>query len=90
MAGGVHLYAPIPHTHPIAEAGDLPKGWDYWGAYDRAILSCCNKIIVLKLDGWQESKGVQAEIAIAAEQGITIEYLEPDAVLLAEMEKGKV
>ena len=78
MNGGVYLYSAISHSHPIAEAGSLPLGWDFWGAYDRAILSCCNKVIVLRLDGWRESKGVQAEIAIAAEQGIPVEYIDEE------------
>lgn len=78
MRGGVHLYSPIAHTHPIAEAGDLPKGWDFWKQYDSAILSCCHTLIVLRIDGWQESKGIQAELQIAAELGITIEYIDPD------------
>lgn len=77
MGAGVYLYAPISHTHPIAEAGDLPKGWDYWGAYDRAVLSCCHKLIVLREEGWQDSKGIAGELAIAAELGIAVEYMEP-------------
>lgn len=74
MREGVYVFSPISHTHPIAECGDLPRGWDYWEAYDRALLSCCSKLIVLQLPGWEQSVGVQAETAIARELGLDIEY----------------
>lgn len=79
MRKGMHIYSPISHTHPIALAGDLPLGWEYWQAYDRAILSACCKLIVLMLDGWKESKGVTGEIAIACELGLDVEYISPNA-----------
>ena len=77
MTAGEMIFAPISHTHPIAVDGDLPKGWDFWERYDRAILSCCHKIIVLRLPGWTESRGVRAEIEMAQEMGIPVEYIDP-------------
>lgn len=76
MRQGLHVFSPISHTHPIAMAGELPLGWDFWEAFDRAYLSHCHKIIVLKLEGWDQSKGVTAELKIAKELGLEIEYLE--------------
>lgn len=77
MRAGLMVFSPISHTHAIAVVGDLPTGWDYWAAFDRAYLEACNKIIVLKLPGWEESQGVAGEIAIALELGIPVEYLDP-------------
>jgi hypothetical protein len=77
MGQGLHIYSPISHTHPIAEAGDLPKGWDYWKGYDYAIMNCCAKVVVLQIPGWLESRGVQAEIKIAEELNLPVEYIEP-------------
>ena len=76
MRQGRKVYSPISHTHPIAQYG-LPKGWDFWEQYDRAILSRCTEVIVLMLHGWKESKGVTAEIEIAKELGLPVSYLEP-------------
>lgn len=76
MAQGMYIFSPISHTHPIAEVGGLPRGWDYWEGYDRKILKFCDRIIVLKLDGWDISTGVQAEIKIGQEFGIPVEYME--------------
>lgn len=75
MRDGMHIFSPISHTHPIAEAGDLPKGWEFWAEYDRRILAVCERVIVLMQDGWKESKGVAAELKIAEELGLPVEYL---------------
>ena len=75
MKQGVHIFSPISHTHPIAEAGDLPLGWEFWQGYDRAILAACAKVIVLMQDGWQNSTGVTAERKIAYDMGLPIEYM---------------
>jgi len=77
MSLGAFVYSPISHTHPIAMDGSLPLGWDFWGQYDRVILECCSKLVVYKLIGWEDSKGVAAEIKIAKELGLPIEYVNP-------------
>ena len=75
MASGFHVFSPISHSHPIALAGDLPISWDYWSEYDRIMLSCCEMLVVLELEGWEESTGLTAEIRIARELGIHIVYM---------------
>lgn len=79
MAGGQHVFSPISHTHPIAEAGDLPLGWEYWETYDRAILQMCSELVVLMVPGWDQSKGVRGEVAIAESMGIPVRFIQPDA-----------
>lgn len=81
MGEGLHIFSPISHTHPIALAGDLPLGWDYWAAYDHAILRACCKLLVLRSDGWEQSRGIAGEIAIAIGLGIPIEFVEPEIPL---------
>lgn len=76
MRDGLHIFSPISHTHPIALVGDLPKGWEFWQQYDRAIIACCCKLIVLRQPGWEDSVGVKVEIGIAREVGIPVEYLD--------------
>lgn len=75
MQQGLIIFSPISHTHPVAVKCGLPKDWQYWEKFDRAYLSCSNKLLVLCLDGWLESNGVQAEIKIAREMGIPVEYI---------------
>lgn len=76
MGKGEFIYSPIAASHPIAEAGGLPKTWDYWAEYDREMISHCGKLIVLKLNGWEESVGIAAEIEIANGFGIPVEYMD--------------
>jgi hypothetical protein len=76
MAEGYYIFSPIAHTHPIALAGSLPGDWQYWAGYDREIIKNCKFVLVFRLNGWEESAGVQAEIKLAKELGIPIEYLD--------------
>lgn len=73
---GELVYSPLTHSHPIALAGDLPGGWDYWRAHDEWMLERCSVLAVLMLPGWRESVGVQAEIALARKRGIPITMVE--------------
>jgi hypothetical protein len=77
MAAGLHVFSPISHTHPIALCCDLPLGFNYWEAFDRAILSRCTRLVILMLPGWSESTGVAGELAIAEEMGLPVEYRAP-------------
>lgn len=76
MGQGKYVFSPISHTHPIAEAGKLPGDWNYWEGYDRRILSFCDRIIILKLPGWETSTGVNGEIKIGKNSNIPIEYMD--------------
>lgn len=71
------VFAPIPMTHPMAIYGELPGDWRFWKRFDTVYVGLCKELWVLKLSGWQESKGVLAEIAMAEEQGKNVVYLNP-------------
>lgn len=75
MGQGLYVFSPISHTHPIAAAGALPLGWDFWEGYDREMLSACGALVVLCLDGWNRSTGVTSEIAIAEELGLPVFFV---------------
>ena len=77
MSEGEIVFSPISHTHPIHLAGSLPGDWQFWEQFDKIYLGYSKKIIVLMLPGWDTSKGVQAEIKIAEEIGIPVEWLNP-------------
>jgi len=53
----------------------LPTDWAFWQHVDREHLERCDEMVVLMLDGWEESAGVQAEIRIARELGKPVRYL---------------
>ena len=59
---GEIVYSPIVHGHAIATAHELPTDHDFWLRHCFAMLERADNLHVLMLDGWKESKGVQAEI----------------------------
>jgi hypothetical protein len=67
------VFSPIAHSHPLTRFG-LPLEWDFWERYDRHHLERCESVLVLMLDGWEESRGVQAEIALAQSLGKPVWY----------------
>lgn len=75
MQRGMLVFSPIAHCHSINRYG-LPPTWDYWKQLDIALLSRCDGLLVLMLDGWKESRGVRAETYYAIEHDMPIEYLE--------------
>ena len=64
IRAGHIVFCPIAHSHPLVEYG-LPTDWAYWERSARAFLERCDEMVVLMLDGWEESVGVRAEIRIA-------------------------
>ena len=80
IRSGTQVFSPVAHTHPIAAYG-LPMEWASWEKYDRMFLEMCSEVWVLMLDGWRESKGVQAEIGIARELGRPVLYVEAARVI---------
>jgi hypothetical protein len=54
------------------------NGWDFWEWIDRHFLERCDEVVVLTVDGWRESAGVQAEVRIAGELGKPVRYVAPE------------
>jgi hypothetical protein len=79
MRAGLSVYAPIVHSHPLVRYG-LPIEWEFWQAHDCEHLQRCDEVMVLTLDGWKTSRGVQAEIALAIELDLPIRYLSPSMI----------
>lgn len=89
MRDGLHIFSPISHAHPIALAGNLPKCWEFWQEYDRAILAACAKMIVLMQDGWKTSVGVTAERKLATKMSICIDYMKTPLVIRELINENK-
>jgi len=81
MKKGFVVFSPIVHGHNL-----LPElnHWkhDDWISWDFGILKKCDMIYVLKLEGWEQSRGLEAELEFAAKHNILTAWLEvetPDA-----------
>lgn len=79
MLEGVSVFAPVPHSHVIADylPRDVRMNHAFWMIQDLAVLRHCDRMVVLTLPGWERSRGIQREIQFARENGIPVEFRAP-------------
>jgi Domain of unknown function (DUF1937) len=70
------VYSPISHSHSIEAVTKHVQATEYWLSFDEAFMDVCSELVVLKLPGWKESKGVTHEIAYFKQQGKPVSYME--------------
>jgi hypothetical protein len=78
LRAGQVVFSPVVHSHPLVAHG-LPSDWAFWQHVDRECLQRCDEVVVLMLDGWEESVGVREEIWIAVELAKPVRYLAAEA-----------
>lgn len=76
MCQGHIVFSPISHSHPIAVQEDLPLSFEFWQAMNESFIKWCDAVYVYRLDGWQHSKGIKAEIAYANKIKKPINYID--------------
>lgn len=74
---GRKIYAPISSCHHVAKKYGMPRNWEFWEALDREFIKVCKRIVVIQLEGWETSTGVKAELKLAEQYGVEIEFLDP-------------
>lgn len=79
MKKGKRIFAPIPHSHAIEQSFSDGKveGHVFWLDQDFAILRHASELLVVRMDGWEQSKGVTAEVEFAGQLGIPVSYIDP-------------
>lgn len=77
LAAEKHVFCPIAHNSAILEVVALQTGWGVWAAFDKDMLGRCDELIVLKLDGWMLSQGIECEVEEAERLGLAIRCLDP-------------
>lgn len=80
---GRMVLSPIVLGHTMDQAmksSGLPRpSYEWWLAWSRELLESCDSIYVLCVDGWEDSRGVQQEIALAESLEIPIVYIDIEA-----------
>jgi len=76
MQDGYNVMSPIAHSHPVSQYIGNHLDHDFWINQDLSFLdSWADEIWILMIDGWQESKGVAAEIIHAEKIGLPVKYI---------------
>jgi len=76
VSEGKVVISPIVYGHTLLTFHKMPSDWEFWQNYCETLITKSDKMIVLMLDGWEESDGVKGEIEFATELGLPIEYIE--------------
>ena len=74
---GKAVYSPITHGHPMSQhlRPSALTDHEFWMKQCLPILAAADELWLLPLDGWQQSRGVQEELAFAQDHGIQITVL---------------
>lgn len=80
VLAGVPVYSPIVHGHTVnAEIADLipeAEAHDTWLSQCTPLVRGSAQIVVLTLEGWEDSRGVAREIGLALDLGIPVRKLD--------------
>ena len=76
VADGEAPVSPITYGHHLLDFYDMPTDWGFWMDFCIALLSKCDRVVVAMIPGWEESKGVQAELRYAQDHYIPIEHVD--------------
>ena len=76
---GVLVFSPIVHSVPMVTIADMGHLYKDWQDTDRAWVERCDAVLVLILDGWQKSAGINDEIPYAMALGKPIYGVTPPA-----------
>lgn len=75
LSAGKWVYSPIVHCHELAKIAALPGEFEFWRTYNMEMLERAHALKVLTIPGWEESKGVQAEITVARNLSIPVFHI---------------
>lgn len=75
LAKRLWAYSPIVHCHELAKMVNLPREASFWMEYNFYMLAKCSELHVLRIDGWDQSKGIYEEINEAKRLGIPLKFI---------------
>lgn len=73
----ISIFSPIAHSHPIADYADIEMGHEFWMNANRHLIEGAVGLVVVKLESWDESRGIESEIGIFRQAKKPILYLDP-------------
>lgn len=85
MAQGYAIFSPIAYVHPFAKAGKMPTDAAFWQQFNMQFLRKSEAMFVLRLPGWDQSKGVQVEMRTAKLLHIPIVHFDQNGVQMQDI-----
>lgn len=83
---GLKVFSPIVHSHPICVHGDVPAlDHSLWLTFDKALMDKSDALLVVHMDGWDESFGIAEETKAFKAAGKPVLHLDPVSLELIEM-----
>jgi hypothetical protein len=77
MQMGVSVYSPIVHMHHVALYGDFdPVDHEFWTRINRPMIELAHGLIVAKIWGWEQSRGIEQEIRDFTDADKPIVYID--------------
>lgn len=70
------VFSPIVYCHEMAIKADFPRDAGFWQELNAAFLRLSSRLVVMRLPGWDTSRGVQWEISMAEALQIPVDYFE--------------
>lgn len=69
-----YMVSPLTNHFSLGQVPELGTDWEFWEGFSETLMARCDKLVVLQMNGTEESTGVQAEIALAKKMGIPVVY----------------
>lgn len=77
-----HIYSPIVHCHEMACRFSLPRDAQFWKEYNEDMIKRVDYLWLLKIPGWETSKGMGMEVEFASKIGKSIQSVIMDGTKL--------
>ncbi len=72
---GTHVITPL-FMHEVVTRHEIAGDYVFWEKYCLNLLWRCDKMLVLRLEGWDTSRGVLGEIEFCEKHNILVEYID--------------
>jgi len=78
ISEGNVVISPIFYGHNLLKFRDMPGDWEFWKNFCESFLYKSDELWVYKIEGWDQSTGLQSEIDLAKKLNIPIRYIDLD------------
>jgi hypothetical protein len=76
VSQGNIVMSPILYGHTLLQYKEMPGDWQFWKNFCESFLYKSDEMFVYKIEGWDKSTGLLAEVELAKSLNIKITYLE--------------